>query len=115
MYPYFTEGACQNLLPRNGIHGQSDYTKTLSREGFRVLAVASKEITDEKSIYTMDDETDLTLHGFVAFIDPPKENVQESLAMLHDAGIGVKIITGDNELVTRHVCTATRLPDQPDN
>jgi len=84
--------------------------ETLSSEGFRVLAVASKEITEEKSTYTFDDETDLTLHGFVAFIDPPKETVHESLRMLHDTGIEVKIITGDNELVTRHVCTALEFP-----
>ena len=83
---------------------------SLSSEGFRVLAVASKEITEEKSVYSIDDETDLTLHGFVAFIDPPKETAHESLRMLHDAGVDVKIITGDNELVTRHVCTALGLP-----
>jgi Mg2+-importing ATPase len=84
--------------------------ETLSNEGFRVLAVASKTITDEKSTYTFDDETDLTLHGFVAFMDPPKENVRESLSMLHEAGVDVKIITGDNELVTRHVCSALDFP-----
>ena len=84
--------------------------ETLSSEGFRVLAVASKEITEEKSTYTFDDETDLALHGFVAFIDPPKETVRESLRMLHDAGVQVKIITGDNELVTRQVCTALEFP-----
>jgi P-type Mg2+ transporter len=82
----------------------------LSREGFRVLAVASKEITNEKSIYSPTDETDLTLLGFVAFIDPPKETVPESLRMLHDAGVEVKVITGDNELVTRHVCAALEFP-----
>jgi len=84
--------------------------ETLSSEGFRVLAVASKEVTNEKSVYTSDDESDLTLHGFVAFIDPPKETAHESLRMLHDAGIEVKIITGDNELVTRHVCAALEFP-----
>jgi Mg2+-importing ATPase len=82
----------------------------LSREGFRVLAVASKEIANEKSIYSPADETDLTLLGFVAFIDPPKETVPESLRMLHDAGVEVKVITGDNELVTRHVCAALEFP-----
>lgn len=84
--------------------------ETLSREGFRILGVASKKITDEKSTYTPEDETDLTLHGFVAFIDPPKETAHESLLMLHDAGIVVKIITGDNELVTRHVCATLDFP-----
>ncbi|OPY39146.1 MAG: putative copper-exporting P-type ATPase A [Methanoregula sp. PtaU1.Bin051] len=83
---------------------------TLSREGFRILAVASRKVTDEKSTYSPEDETDLTFHGFVAFIDPPKETASESLLMLHDAGIAVKIITGDNELVTRHICTALNIP-----
>jgi Mg2+-importing ATPase len=84
--------------------------ETLSRDGFRVLAVASKAITNEKSIYSPADETDLTLQGFVAFIDPPKETVPESLRMLHDAGVEVKVITGDNELVTRYVCAALEFP-----
>ena len=84
--------------------------EALSSEGFRVLCVASKKITNEKSTYTFDDETDLTLYGFVAFIDPPKENVRESLRMLYEAGVEVKIITGDNELVTRHVCAALEFP-----
>jgi P-type Mg2+ transporter len=83
---------------------------TLSGEGFRILAVATKKITDEKSTYTSDDETGLTFHGFVAFIDPPKETVHESLLMLHDAGIDVKIITGDNKLVTRHICGTLDFP-----
>ncbi len=84
--------------------------ETLSSEGFRVLAVASKEVADDRAIYTMDDETALTLHGFVAFIDPPKETARESLDMLRDAGVAVKIITGDNELVTRYVCAALEFP-----
>ncbi len=83
---------------------------TFSGEGFRILAVASKKITDERTTYSVEDETDLTFYGFVAFIDPPKETAHESLLMLHDAGIDVKIITGDNELVTRHVCATLDFP-----
>jgi Mg2+-importing ATPase len=83
---------------------------TFSGEGFRILAVASKKITDERTTYSVEDETDLTFHGFVAFIDPPKETAHESLVMLHDAGIDVKIITGDNELVTRHICATLDFP-----
>jgi P-type Mg2+ transporter len=83
---------------------------TFSGEGFRILAVASKKITDERTTYSVDDETDLTFHGFVAFIDPPKETAHESLLMLREAGIDVKIITGDNELVTRHICATLDFP-----
>jgi Mg2+-importing ATPase len=83
---------------------------SFSGEGFRILAVASKKITDERTTYRVEDETDLTFHGFVAFIDPPKETAHESLLMLHDAGIDVKIITGDNDLVTRHICATLDFP-----
>lgn len=83
---------------------------TLSREGFRILGVASRQVSGEKSTYMLEDETDLTFHGFIAFIDPPKETAHESLLMLHDAGIDVKIITGDNELVTRHICSILDFP-----
>jgi P-type Mg2+ transporter len=83
---------------------------TFSGEGFRILAVASKKITDQRTTYSEDDETGLTFHGFVAFIDPPKETAHESLLMLHEAGIDVKIITGDNELVTRHICGILDFP-----
>jgi len=83
---------------------------SLSGEGFRLLAVASRPVGSEKTTYAAGDETGLTLHGFVAFIDPPKETTRESLRMLHDAGLTVKIITGDNALVTRHVCNTLGFP-----
>jgi P-type Mg2+ transporter len=83
---------------------------SFSGEGFRILAVASRKITEEKTTYVPEDETDLTFHGFVAFIDPPKETAHDSLLLLHDAGIDIKIITGDNELVTRHICGRLDFP-----
>ncbi len=83
---------------------------TFSGEGFRILAVASKKIADRRTTYSVEDESGLTFHGFVAFIDPPKETARESLVMLHEAGIDVKIITGDNELVTRHICATLDFP-----
>lgn len=83
---------------------------TFSGEGFRILAVASKKIADERTTYSVEDESDLTFFGFVAFIDPPKETAHESLLMLREAGIDVKIITGDNEIVTRHICGILDFP-----
>jgi P-type Mg2+ transporter len=88
----------------------ADLYDTFSGDGFRILAVASKPIADERTTYSVEDETDLTFHGFVAFIDPPKETARESLLMLHEAGVDVKVITGDNELVTRHICTTLNFP-----
>jgi Mg2+-importing ATPase len=77
----------------------------LSAEGLRVLGVASKKLKEEKAVYTINDECDMTFLGFVAFLDPPKETAKESLELLNKAGVELKILTGDNELVTRKVCS----------
>ncbi|MDW8022702.1 MAG: magnesium-translocating P-type ATPase, partial [Nitrososphaerota archaeon] len=76
----------------------------LSAEGYRVLAVAYKRLREDKPIYTAGDETEMVFLGFVAFLDPPKETAREALQFLKNAGVELKILTGDNELVTRKVC-----------
>ena len=75
----------------------------LSEQGFRVLAVAYRSI-EERSAYSAADETGLTFAGYLAFSDPPNPDAAESLASLKRDGVEVKILTGDNELVARHVC-----------
>jgi len=81
----------------------------LSNQGFRVLAVASKDVPVRAS-YGKQDESDLVLSGYVAFLDPPKETALAAITALQASGVTVKILTGDNELVTRTVCTQVRLP-----
>jgi len=76
----------------------------LSSEGFRVLSIAYKKVREEKSVYSVNDENDMVFLGFVAFMDPPKETAKESLQLLKSIGVELKILTGDNELVTRKVC-----------
>jgi Mg2+-importing ATPase len=76
----------------------------LSAEGFRVLGVAYKRLREDKPVYNPNDENDMVFLGFVAFLDPPKETAKESLQLLSKAGVEVKVLTGDNELVTRKVC-----------
>lgn len=76
----------------------------LSSEGFRVLGVSYKKLRVEKAVYSVNDETDMVFTGFVAFLDPPKQTAKESIKLLTDAGIELKILTGDNELVTRNTC-----------
>ena len=76
----------------------------LSSEGFRVLGVAYKIIRQEKAVYSVNDENDMIFLGLVAFLDPPKETAKESLKLLSKEGIELKILTGDNELVTRKTC-----------
>ncbi len=77
----------------------------LSRDGFRVLAVAYRDF-EPRSGYSKDDESDLTLAGYVAFLDPPKETALAAVEVLRARGVGVKILTGDNELVSRNICQA---------
>ena len=75
-----------------------------SAEGLRVLGIAYKRLKVNKAIYSINDEIDMVFLGFVAFLDPPKETAKQSLKLLGKAGIELKILTGDNELVTRKVC-----------
>jgi len=81
---------------------QDNYYK-LSSQGFRVLGVSYRR-AEEKSTYSVKDERDMIFLGFIAFMDPPKESSKESLQLMKKAGIELKILTGDNELVTRKVC-----------
>ncbi|MGD0644514.1 MAG: magnesium-translocating P-type ATPase [Candidatus Bathyarchaeia archaeon] len=76
----------------------------LSSDGLRVLGVAYKKLREDKAVYSVNDENDMVFLGFVAFLDPPKETTKESLRLLAKEGIELKILTGDNELVTRKVC-----------
>ncbi len=79
------------------------YTK-LSEQGYRVLALASRHIQNPRKTFSKNDEINLTLLGFIAFLDPAKEDVREVIQQLKSRGIEVKIITGDNELVTKKIC-----------
>jgi P-type Mg2+ transporter len=84
----------------------------LSNDGFRVLAVATRELTG-KQICAREDEHDLVLKGYVAFLDPPKATAASALAALHKHGVAVKILTGDNQLVSRKVCKDVGLSADP--
>ncbi len=75
----------------------------LSGDGFRVLAVAYRDC-DARPVYSKDDERELTLRGYVAFLDPPKDSAREAIAALAAIGVAVKVLTGDNELVSRKIC-----------
>jgi Mg2+-importing ATPase len=76
----------------------------LSEDGFRVLAIAYKDIENRKDVYTKEDEKDLILKGYVAFLDPPKPTAKETIEALGLLGIEFKVLTGDNELVTKKIC-----------
>ena len=73
--------------------------------GFRVLAVAYRVMGKKKNAYSRNDETRLILKGYLAFLDPPKPTVKKTLKSLKKLGIEVKVLTGDNPIVTRKVCS----------
>ncbi len=81
----------------------------LSADGFRVLAVAYKDIERRES-YSLEDESDLVLKGYVAFLDPPKESASAAIRALREHGVEVKVLTGDNDLVSGKVCREVGLP-----
>jgi Mg2+-importing ATPase len=75
----------------------------LSADGFRVLALAYRDL-EPKPAYSKDDEKDLILRGYVAFLDPPKDTARSAIVALQQHGVSVKVLTGDNELVSRKIC-----------
>ena len=75
----------------------------LSSDGFRVLAIAYRDF-EKKQVFTRDDESGMILKGYLAFLDPPKETAAPAIRALQDHGIAVKVLTGDNELVTKKIC-----------
>jgi Mg2+-importing ATPase len=76
----------------------------LNREGFRALGIAYREFPRTKTSFSPEDESQLVLLGYIAFLDPPKESAMEALRLLARAGVRVKVLTGDNEIVTTKVC-----------
>ncbi len=81
-----------------------DITASLNADGLRVVAVAIKDYNDIKNSYNVSDETEMSLVGYIAFMDPPKETTYPAIKALKKNGVMVKILTGDNELVTKKVC-----------
>ncbi|HWK64332.1 MAG TPA: magnesium-translocating P-type ATPase [Rhizobiaceae bacterium] len=82
----------------------------LGDEGLRLLGVAWREVEPERDHADIADESELTFAGLAAFLDPPKDSARPALEALSRLGVSVKIVTGDNERVTRHVCAALGIP-----
>jgi P-type Mg2+ transporter len=84
--------------------------EALGAEGYRALGVASRPMPPSYADAIVSDETKLTFAGFVTFVDPPKTDAAAAVQKLAAVGIEVKILTGDNELITRHICSEIGLP-----
>jgi Mg2+-importing ATPase len=76
----------------------------LNRDGFRVLGLAYRDFPQSQTVFTVADESRLILLGYIAFYDPPKPSATEAVGLLAKAGVKVKVLTGDNGLVTEKVC-----------
>ncbi len=85
--------------------------EALSADGFRVLAVCYKDVP-RKAAYSKADESEMVLRGYVAFLDPPKETARPALEALRQHGVAAKILTGDNELVSKKICHEVGLPTE---
>ena len=104
--------ACTHYQIDDEIHLMIDLIKSdlleeyedLSRDGYRVLAVAYREFPQTKQVFSVADESDMILLGYLAFLDPPKDSAAKAIALLKQVGVSTKILTGDNALVTRKIC-----------
>jgi Mg2+-importing ATPase len=105
------KGEVLDVLPEHDIK-RRQMIHDLNADGFRVIAIAYKYMPgdNDEPHYTVQDESNLTLMGFLAFLDPPKESAQEAIVKLHSHAVDVKILTGDNEVVTASICKQVGLP-----
>ena len=98
-----TEKAKQEVLEK---------VKELNSDGLRVLGVAQKTNPSVVGEFSVSDESEMVLIGYLAFLDPPKETTKQALETLKKHGVGVKVLTGDNALVTKSVCKQVGLESE---
>ena len=87
-----------------------DMVEKLNEEGMRVIAVAQKNNIPDENTFGVKDEKNMVLMGYIGFLDPPKETAASAIKALHEHGVKVKILTGDNETVTKKICKEVGLP-----
>jgi len=100
----FSAGDKSEVLTPAALKQANKLYDELSADGLRILAIADKNITEKKERYEMKEESGLTLRGFMAFYDPPKEDVKETIVFMKEHGVDIKILTGDSPLVTKKIC-----------
>ena len=107
---HYVLGASGGVLDPKHFEDAKAEMERLNGQGFRVVAVAFREMAAAQARYTVADEAGMTLLGYVAFLDPPKESVPAALKELAAAGVRTKILTGDNGTITRTICRQVGLP-----
>ena len=91
-------------------HEVMEMVKKLNNEGMRVLGVAQKNNIPDENTFGVKDEKDMVLMGYIGFLDPPKDSAPYAIKALLDHGVNVKVLTGDNEAVTKKICTEVGIP-----
>jgi Mg2+-importing ATPase len=105
------KGEVIEVLPENDVKRRK-LADDLNGQGFRVIALAYKQMPggSDEPVYSVKDESDLILLGFLAFLDPPKDTAAEALKRLHGLSVDVKVLTGDNEIITTFICKQVGMP-----
>ena len=105
------EGQIIEVLPEHDAK-RRQLSDELNSQGFRVIALAYKQMPGgpDEPVYSVKDESDLILLGFLAFLDPPKDTATEALTRLHSLNVNVKVLTGDNEIITAYICKEVGMP-----
>ncbi len=105
------EGQVLEVLAEHDAH-RKQLVQQYNSQGFRVVALAYKILAgaDDQAHYTIQDEAELVLLGYLAFLDPPKESAPAALRKLSDLNVAVKVLTGDNEVITRYICGEVGMP-----
>ena len=98
-----------SALDGEGAKRLLERSRAFEAQGYRVLGVAWRRVPAGHPHVAAKDEADLVFCGFLVFLDPPKESAAAAMAALHAAGVAIKVVTGDSELVTQHVCAALGL------
>ena len=103
------DGKTCPLGPESRIQLQARFEELCS-EGLRTLAVGTRLLNSDHDATQVADEAELAFEGFLVFLDPPKASAAEAIGALAQSGVTVKILTGDNERVARHLCDALGVP-----
>ena len=103
---YWLDAGKRQLLDDAARQQWRDRVDALNQQGFRVLLVGVRELGEMPLTLPLqkEDESDLTLCGLLTFLDPPKESAVAAIAALHEHGVTVKVLTGDNPIITRKIC-----------
>ena len=100
----YLEGDLNKKLDKGGSVKLFEQFNALSREGFRVLGVAVKDVSPTAKVYSSEEEKEMQFLGFICFLDPPKEGALEAINELENLGVELKILTGDHALLAQKVC-----------